>query len=76
MATYTASWLFHTYKRSRFRLAPRVTYAAVAAVEWFSSQLYVQEVVSHVAGRGIDVKDVSLVINYDMAKNIEMYSHR
>ena len=24
-----------------------------------------------VAGRGIDVKNVSLVINYDMAKNIE-----
>ena len=25
---------------------------------------------------GIDVKDVSLVINYDMAKSIEMYTHR
>ena len=25
---------------------------------------------------GIDVKDVSLVINYDMAKTIEMYTHR
>lgn len=24
-----------------------------------------------VAGRGIDIKDVSLVLNYDMAKNIE-----
>ena len=24
-----------------------------------------------VAGRGIDIKDVSMVINYDMAKNIE-----
>ena len=29
-----------------------------------------------VAGRGIDIKDVSLVINYDMAKSIEMYTHR
>ena len=29
-----------------------------------------------VAGRGIDIKDVSLVINYDMAKNIEDYTHR
>ena len=25
---------------------------------------------------GIDIKDVSLVINYDMAKTIEMYTHR
>ena len=29
-----------------------------------------------VAGRGIDIKDVSLVINYDMAKSIESYTHR
>ncbi len=29
-----------------------------------------------VAGRGIDVKDVSLVLNYDMAKSIEDYTHR
>jgi Lhr-like helicase len=28
-------------------------------------------VATDVAGRGIDVKDVSLVINYDMAKSIE-----
>merc|ERR1719489_628624 len=33
-------------------------------------------VATDVAGRGIDVKDVSLVINYDMAKSIEMYTHR
>ncbi|KAJ1917418.1 mRNA splicing protein prp28 [Mycoemilia scoparia] len=33
-------------------------------------------VATDVAGRGIDVKDVSLVINYDMAKNIEEYTHR
>ena len=33
-------------------------------------------VATDVAGRGIDVKDVSLVLNYDMAKNIEDYTHR
>ena len=33
-------------------------------------------VATDVAGRGIDVKDVSIVINYDMAKTIEDYTHR
>jgi ATP-dependent RNA helicase DDX23/PRP28 len=33
-------------------------------------------VATDVAGRGIDIKDVSLVINYDMAKAIEPYTHR
>ncbi|KAJ1733087.1 mRNA splicing protein prp28 [Coemansia biformis] len=33
-------------------------------------------VATDVAGRGIDVKDVSLVVNYDMAKDIESYTHR
>ncbi len=33
-------------------------------------------VATDVAGRGIDIKDVSLVINYDMAKSIEQYTHR
>ncbi|KAG0167692.1 DEAD (Asp-Glu-Ala-Asp) box polypeptide 23 [Apophysomyces sp. BC1034] len=33
-------------------------------------------VATDVAGRGIDVKNVSLVLNYDMAKNIEDYTHR
>lgn len=33
-------------------------------------------VATDVAGRGIDIKNVSLVINYDMAKNIEDYTHR
>ena len=33
-------------------------------------------VATDVAGRGIDIKDVTLVINYDMAKNIEDYTHR
>lgn len=33
-------------------------------------------VATDVAGRGIDIKDVTMVINYDMAKNIEGYTHR
>ena len=33
-------------------------------------------VATDVAARGLDVKDVSLVLNYDMAKNIEDYTHR
>ncbi|XP_037093871.1 LOW QUALITY PROTEIN: probable ATP-dependent RNA helicase DDX23 [Pollicipes pollicipes] len=33
-------------------------------------------VATDVAGRGIDIKDVSMVINYDMTKTIESYTHR
>ncbi|XP_071966184.1 probable ATP-dependent RNA helicase DDX23 [Antedon mediterranea] len=33
-------------------------------------------VATDVAGRGIDIQDVSMVINFDMAKSIENYTHR
>ncbi|VDD82848.1 unnamed protein product [Mesocestoides corti] len=33
-------------------------------------------VATDVAGRGIDIKDVSMVVNYDMAKTIDDYVHR
>ncbi|CAL1288002.1 unnamed protein product [Larinioides sclopetarius] len=33
-------------------------------------------VATDVAGRGIDIQNVSMVINYDMAKSIEDYTHR
>ena len=33
-------------------------------------------VATDVAGRGIDIKNVSLVINYDMPQSIEDYTHR
>jgi len=33
-------------------------------------------VATDVAGRGLDVKGVTQVINYDLPKNIEMYTHR
>jgi ATP-dependent RNA helicase DDX23/PRP28 len=33
-------------------------------------------VATDVAGRGLDIPDVTHVINYDMPKNIENYCHR
>ena len=33
-------------------------------------------VATDAAGRGIDFKDVGLVVNYDMSKDIETYTHR
>ena len=33
-------------------------------------------VATDLAGRGIDIKDVSLVINYDMSRDIKAYIHR
>lgn len=33
-------------------------------------------VATDVAGRGIDVPNVALVVNYDMPNNIEAYTHR
>lgn len=33
-------------------------------------------VATDVASRGIDIKDVGMVINYDMSKTIEAYTHR
>ncbi|KAI8909060.1 P-loop containing nucleoside triphosphate hydrolase protein [Gorgonomyces haynaldii] len=33
-------------------------------------------IATDVAGRGIDIKDVSLVVNFDMAKSVQDYTHR
>ena len=33
-------------------------------------------VATDVASRGIDIQDVSLIVNFDMAKSIEDYTHR
>ncbi|CAD6193000.1 unnamed protein product [Caenorhabditis auriculariae] len=46
---------------------------ALSALKDGSSDILVA---TDVAGRGIDIKDVSLVLNYDMAKTIEDYTHR
>lgn len=41
---------------------------ALASLKGGSKEILVA---TDVAGRGIDIKDVSMVINYDMARNIE-----
>lgn len=58
--------------------------AAVAAaalllqvsIKGFKEDVYNVLIATDVAGRGIDVPDVALVINYDMPNNIEAYTHR
>lgn len=47
-----------------------------ASIKGFREDLYNILIATDVAGRGIDVPDVALVINYDMPTNIEMYTHR
>lgn len=42
----------------------------------FREDKYNVLVATDVAGRGIDVADVALVVNYDMAHTIEAYTHR
>ena len=47
--------------------------AALASVRNRSTDVLVA---TDLAGRGIDVQDVSLVVNFNMAMNIESYTHR
>ncbi|KAM0559708.1 hypothetical protein ACHAPJ_004232 [Fusarium lateritium] len=47
--------------------------AALASVRAGNTQVLVA---TDLAGRGIDVPDVSLVVNFNMATNIESYTHR
>ena len=47
--------------------------AALASVRSGATQVLVA---TDLAGRGIDVPDVSLVVNFNMATNIESYTHR
>jgi ATP-dependent RNA helicase DDX23/PRP28 len=46
------------------------------AIEGFKAGRYDVLVSTDVAGRGIDVKGVTHVVNYDMTKTIEGYTHR
>lgn len=45
-------------------------------MEQFKRKEFRYLVASDVASRGIDIKDVSLVINYDLARGAENYTHR
>jgi ATP-dependent RNA helicase DDX23/PRP28 len=47
-----------------------------AAIKDFKTKKCNILVATDVAGRGIDVADVTKVINYDMPNNIEAYTHR
>lgn len=46
------------------------------SLDGFKNGRYNVLVATDVAGRGIDVQDVALVVNYDMPNNIEAYTHR
>jgi superfamily II DNA/RNA helicase len=46
------------------------------SIKGFKEDTYNVLIATDVAGRGIDVPDVALVINYDMPNNIEAYTHR
>ncbi len=47
-----------------------------ASLLGFREEKYNVLVATDVAGRGIDVPDVALVINYDMPTGIDQYTHR
>jgi hypothetical protein len=46
------------------------------SIKGFKEDAYNVLIATDVAGRGIDVPDVALVVNYDMPNNIEAYTHR
>jgi ATP-dependent RNA helicase DDX23/PRP28 len=46
------------------------------AIRGFRDERYTVLVATDVAGRGIDVPNVALVVNYDMPNTIEAYTHR
>lgn len=47
-----------------------------ASLAGFREDKYNVLVATDVAGRGIDVANVALVVNYDMAHTVEAYTHR
>lgn len=47
-----------------------------AGIKGFRDATFNVLIATDVAGRGIDVPDVALVVNYDMPNTIEAYTHR
>ncbi len=47
-----------------------------AGIKGFREDVFNILIATDVAGRGIDVPDVALVVNYDMPNNVEAYTHR
>ena len=59
------------------RCPPHTWPAAYAwCLQGFREDVFNVLVATDVAGRGIDVPNVALVVNYDMANTIEQYTHR
>jgi ATP-dependent RNA helicase RhlE len=48
----------------------------IKALEGFKKGIYRVLVATDIAARGIDVKDIALVVNYDLPDNSEDYVHR
>ncbi|KAI7836834.1 hypothetical protein COHA_009335 [Chlorella ohadii] len=68
-AAVCAHWIAATMQQCS---APRMQ----RSLQGFREDVYNVLVATDVAGRGIDVANVALVINYDMAHTIEQYTHR
>lgn len=54
----------------------RTPFQRKAAMEGFTKGTFRIMVATDIAARGIDVKDITLVINYDLPQNSEDYTHR
>ena len=61
---------------TELRLLPVLQDQREQGLAGFREEKYNVLVATDVAGRGIDVPDVALVVNYDMPNTIENYTHR
>mmetsp|Transcript_997 Transcript_997/g.1790 ORF Transcript_997/g.1790 Transcript_997/m.1790 type:complete len:473 (+) Transcript_997:669-2087(+) len=73
---YQRDEIYRKFKESleeSFFHGQRIENGQVMHVKYMCSNILIA---TDVASRGLDVKDVQIVINYDMPKNIEDYVHR